>query len=101
MSKYKVIFSPLFYEDLSEIIDYIKNKLNNKEAAEKLVNEIDKEIEKRKKFPKAYEVYETIRNRKETYYRIYIKNYIIFYVVKDKVIEIRRILYSKINFLKL
>ena len=28
--KYKVRFSPLFYKDLEEIIDYIKNKLSNK-----------------------------------------------------------------------
>lgn len=38
------------------------------------------------------------RNRKNTYYRIYVKNYIIFYIVRDDVMEIRRMLYSKRNF---
>jgi len=96
--KYKVQYSPLFYEDLERIIDYIKNELRNKKAAEELVDEIMKEIERRKQFPKDYEEYISNRKRKDIYYRIYVNNYVIFYVVKDEYIEIRRILYSKRNF---
>ena len=96
--KYKVQYSPLFYEDLERIIDYIKNELRNRKVAEELVDEIMKEIERRKQFPKAYEEYISNRKRKDIYYRIYVNNYVIFYVVKDEYIEIRRILYSKRNF---
>ena len=45
--KYKVRFSPLFYKDLEEIIDYIKNKLSYKKAAEELIEilrEFDSDI---------------------------------------------------------
>lgn len=93
--KYKVRFSPLFYKDLEEIIDYIKNKLSNKKAAEELVDTLFLEIEKRKYFPMAYESYVSKKERKDTYYKIHVKNYIVFYVVKDEYIEIRRMLYSR------
>ena len=96
--KYNVQYSPLFYKDLEEIIDYIKNEIKNKKVAEELFNEIMQEIEKRKNFPKAYEEYISNRKRKDTYYKIYVKKYVIFYVVKNDCIEIRRILYNKRNF---
>lgn len=96
--KYKIQYSPLFYNDLEKIIDYIKNELKNKKAAEELFNEIMQEIEKRKVFPKAYEEYISNKKRKEPYYRIYVKKFIILYVVKNEYIEVRRILYNKRNF---
>lgn len=101
MSKeYKIQYSPLFYKDLEKIIDYIKNELKNKKAAENLFDEIMNEIEKRKYFPKAYEEYISNKKRKDVYYRIYVNNYVVFYVVKDEYIQIRRILYAKRSFEK-
>lgn len=44
------------------------------------------------------EEYISFKNRKQVYYRIYVKNYIIFYTIKDDEMEVRRILYSKRNF---
>ena len=32
---------------------------------------------------------------RDRYYRIYVRNYVIFYVVKGDVMEVRRILYSR------
>ena len=57
-----------------------------------------KEIEKRSKNPESYEKYISIKKKNSTYYRIYIRNYTIFYTVKNNIIEVRRILYSKRNF---
>lgn len=37
------------------------------------------------------------RERQYPYYRIYIKNYVIFYVVLGNVMEVRRIVYSRRN----
>ena len=70
-------------------------KLNNEIAANNFVNELEKEINKRAYNPVSYEKYISIRKRKYTYYKIYIKNYIVFYTVKDNIMEVRRILYSK------
>ena len=60
-------------------------------------NQVIKEIEKRSKNPESYEKYVSIKKKKSTYYRIYIRNYTIFYTVKNNIMEVRRILYSKRN----
>lgn len=95
---YKVRYLPLFYDDLTRIVDYIVYKLGNEIAAKNLIDEIEKEIKQRANNPQFFEKYMSTRNRKNTYYRIYVKNYIIFYIVRDDVMEIRRMLYSKRNF---
>lgn len=98
--KYEIKYLPLFYKDLDQITDYIMYKLNNEIAANNFVNELEKEINKRAYNPVSYEKYISIRKRKYAYYKIYVKNYIVFYTVKDNIMEVRRILYSKRNFNK-
>ena len=100
-NKYTIKYTSTFMNQFNNILRYFMNKLKNKIAAEKFYNEVIKEIEIRSKNPEGYEKYISIRKRKNKYYRIYVKNYIIFYVVKDSTMEIRRILYSKRNFDKL
>ena len=97
-SNYNIRYSPLFYKDLNKIILYIKNELNNIEAANDLLNEIENSILNRITLPTAYEPYMSSKERKNLYYRIYVKNYIIFYVVIENVMEVRRILYGKRDF---
>lgn len=99
--KYKVIYTSLFLNDLDNIIDYIIYKLNNPISANNLLDEIEKEIFSRANNPDSYEKYKSAKKRKNIYYRIYVKNYTIFYVVKNNTMEIRRILYSKRNFERL
>lgn len=99
--KYKVKYLPLFYNDLDKITDYIVYKLNNEIVANNFVNELENEINKRAYNPEAYEEYISTRKRQNTYYTIYVKNYTIFYTVKDNTMEVRRILYSRRNFDKL
>ena len=96
--KYKVIYLPLFYDDLDKITDYIIYHLENEIAAENFVDELEKAIKKRACNPYSFEKYTSTRKREKTYYRIYVKNYTVFYTVKDNIIELRRILYSKRNF---
>ena len=80
---------------------YLVNNLNNRIAAENFYNEVITEIETRSYNPTSYEKYISNKKRKNTYYRIYVKNYTIFYTVKDNTMEVRRILYSRRNFDKL
>lgn len=94
---YKIMYSSTFVNQFSNILKYLKNKLKNKIAAENFYNEVIKEIEKRSENPENYEKYIGNRKRKNTYYRIYVKNYTIFYIVKNNIMEIRRIIYSKRN----
>lgn len=99
--KYKIIYLPLFYRDLDKITDYIRYQLDNEIAANNFVNELEEEIKQREYNPDSFEKYKSIRKRDNTYYRIYVKNYTVFYTVKDDIMEIRRILCSKRNFDKL
>lgn len=95
---YKLRFLPLFTEDLLEITTYITSNLQNPEAANSLVNEIEDAIDKRLENPLIFAPYNSKKPRINPYYRIYVKNYTIFYVVIDDIMEVRRILYSKRDF---
>lgn len=95
--KYSITYLPLFYKDMDKITTYISKTLKNKTAANNLINEIQQKIEKRSYTPNSYEIYPSI-SKKHQYYRIYVKNYIVFYIVKDNVMEVRRILYNKRDF---
>lgn len=97
-SKYTIKYSQTYINQFSHILKYFVNTLKNKIAADDFYNEVIKEIEKRSKNPESYEKYVSIKKKKSTYYRIYIRNYTIFYTVKNNIMEVRRILYSKRNF---
>lgn len=101
VKRYKVRFIPLFEWDLTEITDYISYQLKNPQAANLLVNEIEKAIMGRLVCPESFETYPSAKDRKYPYYRIYVKNFVIYYVVIDdeddefKIMEVRRIMYNK------
>ena len=96
--KYEIIYLPTFISQFNNILYYITYELKNKIAADNFYNEVVKQIEIRSNAPESYEVFKTIKNERVKYYKINVKNYTIFYVVKDNVMEIRRIYYSQRNF---
>ena len=100
-NKYTIKYSATYINQFNKILKYIANNLNNKIAAENFYNEVIKEIETRSYNPTSYEKYISIWERKNAYYRIYVKSYTIFYIVKDNTMEVRRILFSRRNFDKL
>ena len=98
--KYVLRYLPLFYEDLEQKIVYIAENLHNEKAADDLLDAVEKAILERQPVAEAFEAYHTMRERKYPYYRIYVKNFVIWYVViddegKDKIMEVRRFLYNK------
>lgn len=68
--RYKLSVLPLFEEDLNEIVGCITNKLQNPDAALRLVDDIEIAVNTRLETPLAY-------------------------VVIDDVMEVRRVMYSK------
>ena len=96
--KYKIIYLPLFYKDLDQITNYIKYNLENNIVANDFLNKVEHEIQKRSYNPEAFEKHISTKKRKSIYYKIYINNYTVFYTVKDNIMEVRRILYSRRNF---
>ena len=98
--QYKLRYLPLFYEDLEEKITYIAETLHNEKAANDLLDAVEKAILERLPIAEAFELYRSMKERRYNYYRIYVKNYVIYYVVIDdneaeKIMEIRRFLYNK------
>jgi toxin ParE1/3/4 len=98
--KYKLRFLPLFENDLNDAVDYIARKLKNPDAADTLVDEVQKSIHIRADCAESFEQYHSVRERQYPYYRIYIRNYIVFYVVIDDVMEVRRLVYNGRNITK-
>lgn len=93
--KYKVIYLPLFEEDLSKVVKYLSYNLKNQRAALNLIDSVEKAILKRLVSPLAFEPHISSKKRKEIYYRIYVKNFTVFYVVIGNTMEVRRFVYSK------
>ena len=98
--KYELRYLPLFYDDLEEHVMYIADVLGNLRVANNLLNEVEKAILGRLPKAEAYEQYHSIKYRDYPYYRIYVKNYVIYYVVipqekNKKIMEVRRILHAR------
>ncbi len=100
--KYRLSYLPLFYDDLDEKITYIAEKLKNPKAANDLLDKVESAIMERLPVAESFEPYHSVRERRYSYYRIYVDNYIIYYVVidddpNDLVMEVRRFLYNGQN----
>jgi len=100
--KYRLSYLPFFYDDLDEKVTYISEKLKNPKAANDLLNKVEAAILERLPFAESFEPYHSIRERTYTYYRIYVDNYTIYYVVidddpEDLIMEVRRFLYNGQN----
>ena len=92
--KYKLCYLPLFEKDLMRTVSYITNVLKNPDAAEKLANDVETAILERLNYPLAFEPYSSAKKRKYPYYRIYVRNYVVYYVVIGDIMEVRRFLYK-------
>ncbi len=93
--KFTLKFLPLFEEDLNEIVDYISINLKNPIAARRIVDDVEKAIFDRLSSPLPFEPYRSQNPHPYPYYRINVRNFSIFYVVIEDVMEVRRIVYSR------
>ena len=98
-TSYILRYLPLFYDDLEEMVMYIANVLCNRDAAEDLLDVVEKAIKDRLPNAESFEPYHSRKERKYPYYRIYVKNYTIYYVVipgdgGKRIMEVRRILHN-------
>lgn len=93
--KYTLRYLPLFHEELESAVLYIANRLGNPTAAESLLNNVESAVlERLENNPEGYEPVPSKKQRDYPYYRIYVGNYIIYYVVipegKERIMEVRR-----------
>jgi len=91
--KYEVHYLPAAQQDLTAILNYIKQ--DNPTAAHKLIQEIDEIISRLEEFPNMGVTPKDLRLKSLNYKMLVINNYLVFYIIKDSIIEIRRIVHGK------
>lgn len=97
--KYELSYLPTFYDDLEERVTYISDVLLDEKAANDLLDAVEAAILQRLPNAESFEPYHSLKERRYPYYRIYVKNYTIYYVVipkkeDTKIMEVRRILHN-------
>ncbi|MBI5664280.1 MAG: type II toxin-antitoxin system RelE/ParE family toxin [Nitrospirae bacterium] len=91
--KYSIRYLPIAQRDLVGIIDYIKT--DSPASAYKFLDRFDKAVVKLEDFPFMGQSPKDIRLQRLKYRILVIDSYLVFYVVKDTIVEIRRILHGK------
>lgn len=99
-TQYELRYLPLFYDDLEQKVIYIAEILHNEKAANDLLDAVEKAIMERLPVAETFEQYRSVKERRYKYYRIYVKNFVIYYVViydvdSKKIMEVRRFLYNR------
>jgi addiction module RelE/StbE family toxin len=91
--KYSIEYLPVAERDLTEIIEYIQ--LDSPDSALNLLEEIDIAILKLEDFPFIGKIPKDCRLQLLNYRILIVSSYLIFYVFKDDIVEIRRIFHGK------
>jgi hypothetical protein len=79
-NNYKLRYLPLFYDDLENAVVYISEKLMNRQAARDLLDAVENAIIERLPVAESFEQYHSGKERKYPYYRIYVNNYVVYYI---------------------
>jgi addiction module RelE/StbE family toxin len=91
--KHKIHYLPIAQQDLVEIFDYIVQ--DNPKAAASFIDKIDKSILKLETFPKTGVIPKDDRLEFMGYRMLIVDNYLVFYVIRESKIEIRRIIHGR------
>ena len=91
--KYEVRYLLAAQQDLTDILNYIKQ--DNPSAAYKLIQEIDRIISGLEEFPNIGVIPKDLHLKSLNYRMLVIDNYLVFYVIKDHIVEIRRVIHGK------
>ena len=95
MANFELRYSPLFYDDLDKITNYILLDLKNEIATKAFIYDIETAIKKRLENPLQAAMYSSMRRREYEYRRILVGSYLVFYVVIGHTMIVRRLLYGR------
>ena len=93
MGKYKVKIYPVAEQDLMEIIDYL-NTLS-RDAALKYYNLLTEEIASLSEMPFRRPKPRDLILAAKGYRYLIVRDYLVFFVIVDDVVQVRRILYGR------
>jgi plasmid stabilization system protein ParE len=100
---YEIKYLSIAKNDVANIALYIADNLNAPKAASDLLDTFDASIEKLREFPYICRIFEPHATLEYEYRPLIVRNYIVFYVIFEdkKIVEIHRVLYSKMDLKKL
>ena len=100
--KYKVIITPTAYKEIDKIYDYITDDLYAENAAKRLMNKVEQEIQRLTDLPKIYAEIGKIDELKRVYRRIVVNNYVILYTIDEdnEVVFVSHMYYGGRNYLE-
>ena len=101
LSKVELRYLPVFWEDLFDAVSYVANVLYNEAAAKKMINEVEVKVNEHLQNPTCALTYKSAKKRDNTYYWFSVGNYMVFYVVIDNIMEVRRFLYGSRDLTKI
>ncbi len=101
MNRYKIAYRELFRQDLHKIYFYIADTLSAPQAAGNLLDEIEEAVNRVAVFPFAYRVFQHDPPLPEEFRMVPVKNYALFYVVNGDTVEMRRIVYARMDLTRL
>ena len=99
MGKYSVEYLPIAINDLEDIFNYIAE--DDPSSASAFLNEIDVAILHLEEFPEMGLIPKVRRLMNKGYRMLIINEYLVFYVLIGNIVEIRRIISSKRNYVSL
>lgn len=99
--KYKVIITPTAYKEINKIYDYITDDLYAENAAKRLMNKVEQEVQSLKDAPKIYTEIEKFDELKRVYIRIVVDNYVILYTIDEdnEVVFVSHMYYGGRNYM--
>lgn len=99
MKDFRVVYLPSFQEELNERILYIAEREQDVDSALEVLDAVEKAIERRSFCADAFEPIISIKDRAHPYYRIYVKGYIVYYVIYEQndenIMEVRNFRHEK------
>lgn len=98
VDNYPLYVSPKADKDLSDIDLYIANVLNNRTAANKLMDEFEEAFENLRNFSLMYPVVDNEYVSNPRLRKFTVGSYLVFYQVKENRIEIVRVLSGLMNY---
>lgn len=99
--EYKIKISETFLEQITFILEYIDNELNEFNASNKIRKKLKESFNRISNFPRSYPAIEKKDRSNRTYRKITIYNYVILYTIieEDNIIFISNIYYQKRDYL--
>ncbi len=91
----EVIYTPSAKRDLDGAVTYPFFNLSAPQAARDLVRELDETVDRVMKHPYAGSLYRTDRAMRDEIRWVAVKGFVLYYVVTEDTIQIRRFLHGK------